>query len=108
MTEGPNGLAWLLAAKIVCCGGLLLAATGALSFGGLAGWLLDGGIAWLAIAALAVALVHLWSRHRSRLLSAERRDGRTAPREPRDRPTCGHLDARHGARVERREPGCEP
>lgn len=39
MPEEPNsrGLVWLLAAKVVCCGGFLLAATGALSLSSLAG-----------------------------------------------------------------------
>lgn len=53
-----GGLAWLLAAKAMCCGGLLLAATGALSLGGLASWLLDGGIAWLAGTALMIVMLY--------------------------------------------------
>ncbi len=79
MPEEPNGhgLAWLLAAKVVCCGALLLAATGALSLGGLAGWLLDGGIAWLAIAALAGVSFYLWRHH-----PVERR-----PPEPQEQET---------------------
>jgi len=58
MPEEPNGrgLVWLLAAKVVCCGGLLLAATGALSLSRLAGWLLDGGYVRFGIAALALAM----------------------------------------------------
>lgn len=75
MAEEPigGGLAWLLAAKAVCCGGLLLAATGAFSMGSLAGWLLEGGLAWLAGAALAIALLYLLRRHRAEA---------TAPRDP--------------------------
>lgn len=37
------GLAGLLAAKIVCCGAIVLAATGAISFAGLASWLVGSG-----------------------------------------------------------------
>ena len=49
-----GGLAGLIAAKIVCCGTLVLAATGALS--GVGGWLMDGGLVWLVpIAAFAIA-----------------------------------------------------
>lgn len=46
MPEAPgnHGMAWLIAAKLVCCGGLLLVATGALSLGAVASWLLDGGV----------------------------------------------------------------
>ena len=65
MPEEPNGrgLVWLLAAKVACCGGLLLAATGALSLSSLAGWLLDGGYARFGLAALAGALLYLWRHH---------------------------------------------
>ena len=65
MTDGPKaGLAALIAAKLVCCGGLVLVATGALSLAGIAGWLRNGGIVWLAIVALAAMALHLWWRHR--------------------------------------------
>ncbi|MFQ5774381.1 MAG: hypothetical protein ACE5GS_07700 [Kiloniellaceae bacterium] len=82
MAEEPKGpgLAWLLFAKAVCCGGLVVAASGAVSLGGLAGWLLDGGIAWLALAAPAVAVFYLWRRHRSGRLPIERREHRTGTR----------------------------
>lgn len=75
MPQGPSGLglAWLVLAKMVCCIGLLLAATGTLSLGGLAGWFLDGGAIWLAIAVVAVTMFHL--RHRyyaERQLRAQR------------------------------------
>lgn len=39
---GGRSLAWLLAAKMLCCGALLLAATGALSLGAIGAWFLDG------------------------------------------------------------------
>ncbi len=65
MAEGPKaGLAALIAAKVVCCGGLILVATGTLSLAGVAGWLRDGGIVWLAIAALAAMSLYLWWRSR--------------------------------------------
>jgi hypothetical protein len=53
------GIAGVLVAHIVCCGGLVLAATGAVSFAGLA--------SWLAAAVLAVIGIVLW--HRSALPS---------------------------------------
>ena len=82
MAEEPNdrGLAWLLAAKVVCCGGLLLAATGALSLGGVVSWLLDGGMSWLAIAALAVTMFHLGRRRRAERLSREQQKRANASR----------------------------
>lgn len=76
MTEEPNGrgLAWLLAAKLVCCGGLLLAATGALSLGSLVGWLLEGGYVWLSISALALAMFWLWRRQRAEQSRSEQQN----------------------------------
>lgn len=56
------GLVGLLAAKIVCCGAIVLAATGAISFAGLASWLVGGGYFWLAAAALAIVGIYLWRR----------------------------------------------
>jgi uncharacterized membrane protein YfcA len=65
MADRPNpGLAALIAAKIACCGGLVLVSTGALSIAGVAGWLRDGGIFWLAIVALAAVALYLWRRPR--------------------------------------------
>jgi membrane protein implicated in regulation of membrane protease activity len=56
------GVAGLLAAKIICCGALVLAATGAVSFAGIAGWLFGSGLLWLAAAVLAVVGIALWRR----------------------------------------------
>lgn len=56
------GLAGLLAAKIVCCGAIVLAATGAISFAGLTSWFVGGGLFWLAAAALAIVGIYLWRR----------------------------------------------
>lgn len=81
MPEEPKrrGLAWLLAAKAVCCGGLLLAATGTLSLGGLAGWRVDSGIVWFATAALALTLFYLWRRYRIERRSQEQPKRAKAP-----------------------------
>ncbi len=64
MSSEPNSrLAPLILVKIVCCGGLVLVATGALS--GVGTWLLDGGLIWLALAGLAlVAWLALRGRRR--------------------------------------------
>ncbi len=42
----------LIAAKVVCCGGMVLVITGGLSLNAIGAWLLDGGLAWLALAAV--------------------------------------------------------
>ena len=56
MSSEPNSrLAPLILMKTVCCGGLVLIATGALS--GLGTWLFDGGLIWLALAGLALVAV---------------------------------------------------
>ena len=60
MTDGPKaGLAALIAAKLVCCGGLILVATGVLSVAGVAEWFRAGGMVWLAVVALAVIVLYL-------------------------------------------------
>lgn len=60
--SGP-GLGMLIAAKIVCCSGLVLAATGALS--GLGAWLAGGGYIWIGgIAGTLFAGLALHSRRR--------------------------------------------
>jgi hypothetical protein len=70
----------LLLAKVVCCFGLALAATGALA--GLGVWLLDGPGRWVmgaALIALIAAVVLGWPRRKATQPSA----GRSAA--PRDR-----------------------
>lgn len=58
---GPTAL---ILAHAVCCGGLVLVATGALS--GMGAWLLDGGLTWLVLAAvLGAAGLFLWRRRRT-------------------------------------------
>lgn len=85
MTEEPNrsGFAWLLAAKVVCCGGLLLVATVTLSLGGLTSWFFDGGIAWLAIAGFAGASLYLWWRLRADQLTPEQHKHKSQSRRAR-------------------------
>ncbi len=65
MDDEPRrgGLGVLIAAKVVCCGGMILVITGGLSLNYIVAWLLDGGLAWLALAAVfLVAGVWLWRR----------------------------------------------
>ena len=61
--SGGGGLLALLLAHAVCCGGLVLVATGAV--GGLGAWLLDSGLAWLGAGGIAIAVLLLWRRRRS-------------------------------------------
>ena len=64
MDKGTEGgtLAAIIVAKIVCCGGLILLATGAMS--GLGAWLMDNGVIWLGAGGAVVvgALVLMRSR----------------------------------------------
>ena len=67
MDKEPGGgrMVGLLAAHVVCCGGIVLIATGAV--GGLGTWLADGGTTWLAVPALvAAAGLLLWRRRKGR------------------------------------------
>ncbi len=60
-------------AHVVCCGGIILVATGALS--GVGAWLLDGGLAWVGLAAIVAAAGYFLWRRRERTACA-------APLEP--------------------------
>ncbi len=52
MNDQPTGtMMGLIAAKIACCGLLILAVSGA--FAGLGGWLAGTGLAWLGLAGVA-------------------------------------------------------
>jgi hypothetical protein len=78
VTGGLTKIGWgaLIAAKVACCGVLLLFLTGALTLNGVLGWFRDGNLGWFALAGAGVtAGVFLWLRHR-------RRD-RDAPENPR-------------------------
>lgn len=71
--RGPTAM---ILVHAVCCGGLVLVATGALS--GMGAWLLDGGLTWLlAAAVLAAAGLFLWRRPTSGA------DGNVAAHHPR-------------------------
>ncbi len=61
--SGGGGFLALALAHVVCCGGLVLVATGTL--GGLGAWLLDSGLAWLGAGGIAIAVLLLWRRRRS-------------------------------------------
>lgn len=77
--EPKGGLIGLLVAKVVCCGGLVLVATGALS--GVGTWLLDGGLLWLAAGAVVlIAGIALRLRRKTRNDTAnDRRAGWRTP-----------------------------
>ena len=66
MAQGSGtGLGPLIAAKVVCCGGLVLVATGALSTVG--AWLAAGGYVWTGAAAGALLIgLSLLYRRRGR------------------------------------------
>ena len=69
---GPScGMAALIALKVVCCGALVLWATGALV--GLGAWALDGGLLWLAVAVAAAAAGLALRRRRRPRPQGERR-----------------------------------
>ncbi len=75
MTERPKHGGWpaLIAAKLVCCGGLVLFATGVLTVNGVGTWLLGGGAVWLVLGGVAVTLSVLWRRQRTRGTPSNRR-----------------------------------
>ncbi len=75
MTERPTHGGWgaLIAAKLVCCGGLVLFATGVLTVNGIGTWLLGGGAIWLALGAFAATLFILWRRHGTRGMASNGR-----------------------------------
>ncbi len=65
MADGRGvGLGTLIAAKVVCCGGLALLATGALS--GLGIWLADRWYVWIGSAIVVAAALVLTYRRRCR------------------------------------------
>ncbi len=58
-----GGMSGLMLAHVVCCGGVLLFVTGALTLSGIGAWLSEGGLAWLAAGAAAL-VVGFWARRR--------------------------------------------
>ena len=91
-TERPKHGGWraLIAAKLVCCGGLLLFATGVLTVNGIGTWLYGGGAIWLLLGALAVALFVLRRRLYSRVRGRPREAG--LPRGRRVGPSSSTLE----------------
>ena len=73
-----GGTIGLMLAHVVCCGGVLLFVTGALTLSGIGAWLSEGGLAWLAAGAAAL-VVGFWARRR--LASARSLDA--DPQAPR-------------------------
>lgn len=66
MSTGENGrIAALIGVKVICCAGLVLAATGALT--GVGTWLAEGGLVWLGAGGLVMAtgLIAWWRWKRS-------------------------------------------
>lgn len=84
MDHEPKGgrLGVLLLGKLVCCGGLILVATGAAS--GVGAWLLEGGLIWLLLAA-AVGVPGGYLLRRRALLAETGGEPRTAPTKPSQR-----------------------
>lgn len=77
MAEHPKPGGWgaLIAAKLVCCGGLLLFATGYLTVSGIGSWLYGGGAMGLGLAVLAVVLLVLWRRRKTGNAPSDERPG---------------------------------
>jgi len=65
VTEAGRTGRWakLIAVKTVCCGGLLLFATGVLTIDGVLLWLRGSGFAWIAALGVVIAAV-VFFRHR--------------------------------------------
>lgn len=84
MSKGTGGgtLATIIIAKIVCCGGLVLLVTGAMS--GLGAWLMDNGVIWLSAGFAVAAGALLLMRGRFK------------------KSTDQHLHSRHGSSIEHR------
>lgn len=84
MATGENGkIAVLMGVKVMCCGGLLLAATGVLT--GLGAWLTEEGLAWLGASGLIMATgLIVWRRRRHGALARSGRPltgaGNVSPR----------------------------
>lgn len=65
-----HGIGWLLAAKVACCAGLLVA-SGVVSVGTLAGWAGGAGLPWLAGGIAALGAAFWWRRRHSQPRTSE-------------------------------------
>lgn len=99
MDKESNGvrLPALLVAHVVCCGGLFLVATGALS--GFGAWLLDGGLTWLLPAAVLGVVGGLALRRRARRAGARGGPRQSPARTPV--PAAGTIPSAGIGRVRR-------
>lgn len=75
-----GGFPAFFVAHVVCCGGLFLVATGALS--GFGAWLLEGGLTWLLPAAVLGVMGGLLLRRRARRAGARDEPRRSRVRTP--------------------------
>ncbi len=70
MDDEPRRGGWipLIVGKVGCCGGIVLIIAGVWGWNAIGPWLHDGGLAWLALAAvLAAAGVWLWRRQNRKI-----------------------------------------
>lgn len=92
MNDQPSGtMMGLIAAKIACCGLLVLVVSGA--FAGLGGWLSGAGLAWLGLAGVAAlaGAAYWWRQGR---LSGARSPGSLGDQEAR---AAGHRSLASGS-----------
>ena len=91
-----GGRTALILAHAVCCGGIVLVATGALS--GMGAWLLEGGLTWLlAAAVLTAAGLLLWRRRTGgadAAVAAQDPRAINLPNQTGDRPGISPADGR--------------
>lgn len=78
---GDRGMYWLIGAKIVCCGVLLLVIVGVLSLGGIAAFVTGNALPLAGAALVAVAV--FVQRRRSRRRGADRPAFTDAPQPER-------------------------
>ncbi len=92
-----RGLPAFFVAHVVCCGGIFLVATGALS--GFGAWLLAGGLTWLLPAAvlgiMGGLLLRRWARRAGARGEPRQSPARTPVRAAGTIPSAGIGRARH-------------
>lgn len=91
-----RGVRIFFVAHVVCCGGLLLVATGALS--GFGAWLLEGGVTWLLPAAvlgiIGGLLLRRWARRAGKGGEPRQSPARTPVRAAGTIPSAGIVRTR--------------